>query len=95
MQDRRSCKQPGSGPSRSLADGRRYDSAARRFRLAPTLGVPPQKKIEMAEYAHVVTFDADAAIDALNEIKSSDGPPDDVPAQRMTVLADRAAAGLS
>ena len=47
----------------------------------------------MAEYARVVTFDADdAAIDALlKEINSSDGAPDDVPAQRITVLADRSA----
>ena len=47
----------------------------------------------MAEYARVTTFDADdAAIDALvQEIKSSDGPPDGLPAKRITVLADRAA----
>jgi hypothetical protein len=47
----------------------------------------------MAEYARVVTFDADdAAIDALvNEINSNDGPPEDIPGTRITVLADRAA----
>jgi hypothetical protein len=46
----------------------------------------------MAEYARVVTFDADeAALDAIvNEIKSSDGPPEGVAATRITVLADRA-----
>ena len=50
----------------------------------------------MAEYARVVTFDADdAAIDALvNEINSNDGPPEDVPGTRITVLADRAAGKL-
>ncbi len=47
----------------------------------------------MAEYARVVTFQADdAAVEALvDEIKSSDGPPPDVPATRITVLADRRA----
>ncbi len=47
----------------------------------------------MAEYARVVTFDADdAALAALlSEINASDGPPDDVPAKRITVLADRTA----
>lgn len=47
----------------------------------------------MAEYARVVTFDADdAALDALlGEISSADGPPDGVPAKRITVLADRSA----
>jgi hypothetical protein len=47
----------------------------------------------MAEYARVVTFDADeAALDALlNEINSTDGPPGGVPATRITVLADRSA----
>jgi hypothetical protein len=46
----------------------------------------------MAEYARVVTFEADeAALDAmLEEIKSSGGPPEGVPATRLTVLADRA-----
>jgi len=45
------------------------------------------------EYSRVVTFDADeAALEAmLNEINSSDGPPEGVPATRITVLADRAA----
>jgi hypothetical protein len=47
----------------------------------------------MAEYARVVTFDADdAAINAIvNAINSEDGPPDGVPAKRITVLADRSA----
>jgi hypothetical protein len=47
----------------------------------------------MAEYARVVTFDADdAALDALlAELKSAGGPPEDVPAKRITVLADRSA----
>jgi hypothetical protein len=47
----------------------------------------------MAEYARVVTFDADdAAINALvNAINSEDGPPDGIPAKRITVLADRSA----
>jgi hypothetical protein len=46
----------------------------------------------MGEYARVVTFEADdAAIDALvNEINSGEGPPEDVPATRIIVLADRA-----
>ena len=45
----------------------------------------------MSQYARVVTFDADdAAIDAmLGEINSHDGPPEGVPAKRITVLADR------
>ncbi len=47
----------------------------------------------MPEYARVVTFEADeAALDALvKEIDSNDGPPADIPAKRITVLADRAA----
>jgi hypothetical protein len=47
----------------------------------------------MAEYARVVTFEADdAAIDALvSQINSSGGPPEGVPATRIAVLADRAA----
>lgn len=47
----------------------------------------------MAEYARVVTFDADqAALDALvDEISASPEPPEGVPATRITVLADRAA----
>ena len=47
----------------------------------------------MAEYARVVTFDADeAALAALvSEINASDGAPEGVPATRITVLADRAA----
>ena len=50
----------------------------------------------MAEYARVVTFDADeAALDALlSEINSSDGPPAGVPAKRITVLADKAAGSM-
>jgi hypothetical protein len=45
----------------------------------------------MTEFTRVVTFDADdAAIEAvLAEINASDGPPEDVPAKRITVLADR------
>ena len=47
----------------------------------------------MAEYARVVTFDADdAALEALlSEINAFDGPPEGVPAKRITVLADRSA----
>jgi hypothetical protein len=47
----------------------------------------------MAEYARVVTFDADdAAFEALlREIEADDGLPEGVPAKRITVLADRAA----
>ena len=47
----------------------------------------------MTEFTRVVTFDADdAAIEAvLGEINSSGGPPEGVPAKRITVLADRAA----
>jgi hypothetical protein len=47
----------------------------------------------MAEYARVVTFDADdVALDALlKEINSAGGPPPGVPATRITVLADRSA----
>ncbi len=47
----------------------------------------------MSEYSRVVTFEADeAALDALvKEIDSSDGPPEGIPAKRITVLADRAA----
>lgn len=47
----------------------------------------------MAEYARVVTFDADdAALEALlGEINAADGPPEGVPAKRITVLADRSA----
>lgn len=46
----------------------------------------------MAQYARVVTFEADAAaIDAMvKEINSADGPPEGVNASRITVLADRA-----
>jgi hypothetical protein len=47
----------------------------------------------MAEYARVVTFDADdAALEALlSEINATDRPPADIPAKRIIVLADRAA----
>ena len=47
----------------------------------------------MSEYARVVTFDADdAALEAvLGEIRASNGPPEGIPAKRITVLADRAA----
>jgi hypothetical protein len=46
----------------------------------------------MPEYARVVTFEADdAAIDAVvSEINSEPGPPEDIPATRIIVLADRA-----
>ncbi len=45
----------------------------------------------MSQYARVVTFDADdAGIDTmLGEINAHDGPPEGVPAKRITVLADR------
>jgi len=47
----------------------------------------------MAEYARVVTFDADdVALEALlSEINATDGPPPGIPAKRITVLADRSA----
>ena len=47
----------------------------------------------MTEYARVVTFDADeAALEALlGDINADEGPPEGVPAKRITVLADRAA----
>ena len=47
----------------------------------------------MAEFARVVTFEADAdALDALvKEINNSGGPPEGLPATRVTVLADRSA----
>jgi hypothetical protein len=47
----------------------------------------------MAEFARVVTFEADAAaLDAmLQEISSAGGPPEGINATRLTVLADRAA----
>jgi hypothetical protein len=47
----------------------------------------------MAEYARVVTFDADdAALQALvDRIGDEDGTPEGVPATRITVLADRSA----
>ena len=47
----------------------------------------------MPEFARVVTFEADApAIDALvNEINSAEGPPEDIPATRIIVLADKSA----
>jgi hypothetical protein len=50
-------------------------------------------EVVMPEYARVVTFDADeAALDAvLAEINASNGPPEGIPATRITVLADRAA----
>jgi len=45
----------------------------------------------MPEYARVVSFEADeAALDALvKEIDSHDGPPPNIPAKRITVLANR------
>ena len=47
----------------------------------------------MAEFARVVTFEGDeAALDGLAaQISSTDGPPEGIPATRITVLADRAA----
>ena len=47
----------------------------------------------MAQFARVATFEADqAALDAmLSEIKASGGPPEGIPAKRITVLADRSA----
>ncbi len=47
----------------------------------------------MAEYTRVATFEADdAALDALlDRINADGGPPEGVPATRITVLADRAA----
>jgi hypothetical protein len=47
----------------------------------------------MPEYARVVTFEADGeALDAMvAEIGSSDAPPADIPATKITVLADRSA----
>jgi hypothetical protein len=47
----------------------------------------------MPDYVRVVTFEADeAALDALvAEITAADGPPEEVPAKRILVLADRAA----
>jgi hypothetical protein len=46
----------------------------------------------MPEYVRAVTFEADsAAIDGLvKEITSAEGPPEGLPATRITVLADRA-----
>ena len=46
----------------------------------------------MTEFARVVTFEADEeALNALvAEISSADGPPADIPATRITVLADKA-----
>jgi hypothetical protein len=50
----------------------------------------------MPQYSRVATFEADdAAIDALlDEIKAAGGPPEGLPAKRLTVLADRAAGTL-
>jgi hypothetical protein len=47
----------------------------------------------MPQFARVATFEADdAALEAmLSEINRSDGPPEGIPAKRITVLADRAA----
>jgi hypothetical protein len=46
----------------------------------------------MPEYVRVATFEADDnALDTMvNEINSSEGPPPDIPAKGITVLADRA-----
>jgi hypothetical protein len=50
----------------------------------------------MPQYSRVATFEADdAAIEALlDEIKAAGGPPPELPAKRLTVLADRAAGTL-
>jgi hypothetical protein len=47
----------------------------------------------MSQFARVVTFEIDdAALEAVvSEINSTDGPPEGVPAKRITVLADRSA----
>ena len=47
----------------------------------------------MAEFVRVVTFEGDeAALDGLvAQISSTDGPPEGIPATRITVLADRSA----
>lgn len=47
----------------------------------------------MSEWARVVTFDADDdAVNAMvNEINSHDGPPEGVPAKRITILRNKAA----
>jgi hypothetical protein len=57
--------------------------------LAPT----PVEEDDMPEFSRVVTFEMDdAALDALvAEISASDDPPADIPAKRITVLADREA----
>jgi hypothetical protein len=71
----------------------RLDGRGARQRSARLRPNPAIKEDDMPEYARVVTFEADeAALDALlNEIKSADGPPEGVPAKRITVLADRSA----
>lgn len=45
----------------------------------------------MPDYVRVATFEADAAaVDAVvREIESSEGPPPDIPAKAIMVLADR------
>jgi hypothetical protein len=50
----------------------------------------------MPQYVRVATFEADhAAIEALlGEINAAGGPPPELPAKRLTVLADRAAGTL-
>ena len=47
----------------------------------------------MVEFVRVVTFEGDeAALDGLvAQISSTDGPPEGIPATRITVLADRSA----
>jgi|SRR5690349_5134279 hypothetical protein len=46
----------------------------------------------MTDYVRVATFEADpGALDAIvNEINSAEGPPPDIPAKAILVLADRA-----
>jgi hypothetical protein len=48
---------------------------------------------DMPQFVRVATFEADdAALQAmLSEIEGSGGPPEGIPAKRITVLADRAA----
>jgi hypothetical protein len=50
----------------------------------------------MGEYVRAVTFEADSdAIDSLlDEINSAEGPPEGVPATRITVLGDRSSGKL-
>jgi hypothetical protein len=53
---------------------------------------PATKGDGMPDYVRVATFEADEnALNAIvNEIKSAEGPPPDIPSTAITVLADRA-----